>query len=88
MKFRSEAFDEILVREHSGPMRATVGVVIEFPEVYQLIDRACLALEIPDELFVLRAFLERSEADLLIELHRLYQSCRYAACRFAVRRAP
>src|SRR5204863_8619909 len=28
-----EAFDEILVREHAGPMRASVGIVIEFPEM-------------------------------------------------------
>ena len=37
----------------------------------ELIDRAGIALEIPDKLFVLPAFLERRETDLLIELHRL-----------------
>jgi hypothetical protein len=52
-------------------MCATVGVVIEFPEMYKLIDRACVALEIPDKLLILPALLERREADLLIELHRL-----------------
>jgi hypothetical protein len=35
--------------------------------MYKLIDRACVALEIPDKLLVLPAFLERREADLLIE---------------------
>jgi predicted protein tyrosine phosphatase len=42
--FRSEAFDEIPVREHGCPMRATVGVIIEFPEMYKLIDRTRIAL--------------------------------------------
>ena len=51
-------------------MRATVGVIIEFPKMYKLIDRARIALEIPDKLLVLPALLERREADLLIELHR------------------
>ena len=46
-------------------MRATVGVIIEFPEMYKLVDRARVALEIPDELLVLPALLERREADLL-----------------------
>ena len=51
-------------------MRATVGVIIEFPEVYKLIDCASVALEIPDELLVLPALLKCWEADFLIELHR------------------
>ena len=80
-KFRSEAFDEIPVREHSGPMRSTVGVVIEFPKMWKLIDRPGIALEIADKLFILPALLERREADLL-------PSCRHAACRFSVRTAP
>jgi hypothetical protein len=52
-------------------MRAAVGVVIEFPEMYKLIDRPGIALEIADKLFILPALLERREADLLVELHRL-----------------
>ena len=52
-------------------MRSSVGVIIELPEMYKLIDRAGIALEISDELFVLPALLERREADLLIELYRL-----------------
>jgi hypothetical protein len=51
-------------------MCATVGVIIELPEMYKLIDRTRVALEIPDKLLVLPALLERREADLLIELHR------------------
>jgi hypothetical protein len=46
-ELRGEAFDEIFVRVHAGPMRSPVGVVIEFPEVYKLIDCARVALEIP-----------------------------------------
>jgi hypothetical protein len=30
-EFRSETLDEIFVREHSGPVGATIGVIIEFP---------------------------------------------------------
>jgi hypothetical protein len=50
-------------------MRATVGVIIELPEMYKLIDRPGVALEIPDQLLVLPAFLKCWEADLLIEFH-------------------
>ena len=57
-EFRGEAFDEIFVRVHAGPMRSPVGIVIEFPEVYKLIDCARVALEISDELLVLPALLE------------------------------
>jgi hypothetical protein len=39
--------------------------------MYKLIDCACVALEISDELLVLPALLKCREADLLIELHRL-----------------
>src|ERR1700739_315443 len=37
-EFRGEAFDEIFVGRHTCPMRATVGVIIEFPKMYKLID--------------------------------------------------
>jgi hypothetical protein len=40
---RGEAFDEILVRKHSGPMCAPVGVIIELSEMYKLIDSAGIA---------------------------------------------
>jgi len=46
-EFRGEAFDEILIRKHSGPMCATVGVVIEFPEMYKLIDRTRMLWKYP-----------------------------------------
>src|SRR6516162_6849175 len=52
-------------------MRSSVGVIIELPEMYKLIDRAGIALEIADKFLVLPALLERREADLLIELRRL-----------------
>src|SRR5262249_29668169 len=48
-----------------------VGVILEFPKMYELIDRTGIALEIPDKLLVLPALLERRKADLLIEFHRL-----------------
>src|SRR6516162_9508363 len=74
-KLRGEAFGEILVRGQTRPMRAPVGVIIEFPEMYKLIDGAGIALKIPDELLVLPALLKRRKADLLIELYRL---CHFA----------
>src|SRR5262249_33792693 len=52
-------------------MRSPVGVIVELPEMYKLIDHAGIALEIPDKLFVLPALLERREADLLIEFYYL-----------------
>jgi hypothetical protein len=52
-------------------MRATVSVIVEFPKMNELIDRTGIALEIPDQLLILPALLERREADLPIKLHRL-----------------
>src|SRR5262245_8793281 len=57
-EFRGETLDEILVGEHRGPVRATVGIIIELPEMDQLIDRARVGLEVTDQLLVLAAFLE------------------------------
>ena len=54
-ELRGESLDEILGCEHSGPMDATVGVIIEFPEMYKLIDCARIGLEVPDKLLVLPA---------------------------------
>src|ERR1700730_16928532 len=39
--------------------------------MHKLIDRAGIALEVPDELLVLPAPLERRKAEFLVELHRL-----------------
>jgi hypothetical protein len=54
-KLRRKHFDELLIREHGGPMGAPVSVIIEFPEMEELIDRARVALEIADQLLVLPA---------------------------------
>src|SRR5215472_2374707 len=70
-ELRGEAFDEILVRVDGCPMCATVGVIIELPQMYELIDCARVSLEIPDKLLVLTALLKRRETDLLIEFHCL-----------------
>ena len=45
-------------------MRSPVSVIIELPEMYKLIDRAGIALEVTDQLLVLPTLLERREADL------------------------
>src|SRR3984893_2571137 len=52
-------------------MRPPIGVVVEFPEMDKLIDRAGVALEIADQLLVLPALLKRRETEFLVELHRL-----------------
>ena len=52
-------------------MRPSIGVVIEFPEMDKLIDRAGVALEIAAQLLVLPALLKSRETELLVELHRL-----------------
>jgi len=70
-ELRGEALDEILVRVNRRPMRPPIGVVIEFPEMDKLIDRAGVGLEIADLLLVLPAVLKRRETDFLVELHRL-----------------
>src|SRR6266705_4371984 len=63
-----EALDEILVGEYRSPVRATVGIVVELPEMDELIDHARVGLEIADQLLVLAAFLERRVAELGIQL--------------------
>jgi hypothetical protein len=37
-------------------MRAAVGIVVELPEIDELIDRARVALEVSDQLLVLAPF--------------------------------
>ena len=39
-ELRGKAFDEILVFVHCGPVRPAVRVVLEFPQMDKLIDRA------------------------------------------------
>ena len=46
-------------------MRSTVSIIIELPQMYELIDCSRIGLEVPDKLLVLPALLERWEADLL-----------------------
>src|SRR5881628_2906407 len=70
-EFHGKAFDEILVGKYRSPVRATVGIVVELPEMDELIDRASVGLEIADQLLVLAAFLERRVAELRIQLDGL-----------------
>src|SRR6266446_5563197 len=63
-----KALDEILVGKYRSPVRATVGIVAELPQMDELIDRARVGLEIADQLLVLAAFLERRVAELGIQL--------------------
>ena len=54
-EFRGKTFHEVLVREHAGPVLAPIGVIVEFPEMDKLIDRAGVGLEIADQLLILPA---------------------------------
>jgi hypothetical protein len=52
-------------------MRAPVGVVLKFPQMDKLVDRPRVGLEVPDEVLVVAALMERWETELLVKLHRL-----------------
>src|SRR5262245_1955652 len=70
-KFHGKAFDEILVGEHRRPVGPTVGVVVELPEMDELVDRTRVGLEVADQLLVVAALLERGIAELGVELDGL-----------------
>src|SRR5712692_5273747 len=70
-ELHGKAFDEILVGEYRCPVRPTVGIVVELPQVDQLVDRARVRLEVSDQLLVLAALLERRVAELGVQLDRL-----------------
>src|SRR3954469_21406879 len=53
-----EALGEVLVGEHRGPVRAAAGVVLEFPEMDELVDHAGVALEVADQVLRMTAFFE------------------------------
>lgn len=64
-------FHEVGISENAGPMASAVGVVVELPHVNELIDRADVADEVPNQLLRVAALVERRIADLGIELGRL-----------------
>src|SRR5262245_18430494 len=69
-KASRETLHEILVGEDAGPMLATVDVIVEFPQMHELVNHARIALKVTDQLFVMSPFLQGGEAKLLIELDR------------------
>src|SRR6185436_6092261 len=70
-ELHGKTVDEIFVREDRRPVRAPVGIVVELPQMDELIDRARVGMEVADQLLVLAAFLERGVAELGIQLDRL-----------------
>src|SRR5258708_30209055 len=70
-EFYSKAFGEGLVGEHRGPVRAPAGIVVELPEMDELVDRAGVALEVADQVLGMAALFERRKSELLVELRRL-----------------
>jgi hypothetical protein len=49
---------EVRVGKHRLPVKTTVGVIVELPQMNELVQRADIALEIPDEVLGLSALLE------------------------------
>jgi hypothetical protein len=45
----------------------TIGVIIELPEMHELVDRTRVTLKITHKLTVVTALLERRESELLVE---------------------
>src|SRR5262245_37147153 len=70
-ELHGEALDEILVGEDCGPVGATVSVVVELPEMDELVDRAGVGLEVSDQLLVVATLLKRRVAELTVELDGL-----------------
>src|SRR6516225_5591956 len=55
-----------------GPqVRSPVAVILEFPDVHDLIDHSRVGDEIPDEVLVVATLLQRRKPELGIELLRL-----------------
>jgi hypothetical protein len=52
-------------------VRAPVAVILEFPDVHELIDHPRVGDEIPDEVLVVATLLQRRKPELGIELLRL-----------------
>src|SRR5262249_61527587 len=63
-ELRSKPLDEILVREHGRPVRAPGAVILEFPDVHELIDHPRVSDEISDEVLVVATLLQRRKPEL------------------------
>src|SRR5262249_21732460 len=70
-ELHGEALDEVLVGEDRRPVRAAVGVIVELPQMDELVDRAGVGLEVADQLLVLTALLQRRVPELGVQLDRL-----------------
>lgn len=66
-KLRGKALGKVGIGEQRRPMGAAIGVVLELPQMHQLIDHAGIALEITDEVLVVPTLLDRRITELLIQ---------------------
>jgi hypothetical protein len=57
-ELRGEALGEIGVGKHRRPVRATGRIVLELPQVDDLVDRSGIALKVSDEILVVTALLQ------------------------------
>lgn len=69
-KLTGKSHDEVRICENRLPVSTTIRIVIELPEMHELIDDAGIGLEISDELFVVTTLLQGREPQFLIQLHR------------------
>ena len=65
-----EAFHKIRVGKDGGPVRAPVGIVVELPEVDQLINHARVGLEVANQLLIMAPFLQRRVPTLGLQFDR------------------
>src|SRR5262249_40497480 len=59
-----KTFDKIFIRKERRPVRSSVGIVVELPQVHQLMQRARVGEEVAHQLLVEPALLEGGVAKL------------------------
>jgi hypothetical protein len=62
-----KALGEVGVGEHRRPVLPAIAVILELPEMDELVDRPGIALEIADQVLVVTALLQRRKAELLVQ---------------------
>jgi hypothetical protein len=65
-KLRREALNEVLVRIYRSPMRPTISIIVELPQMYNLVDLSGIGLEVSDQFLVMTALLERITASAIV----------------------
>ena len=69
-KLRGKSLGEVGAGEQCRPVGAAISVVLELPEMHELVDHAGIALEIADQVLVVPTLFDRRVAVLLIQPDR------------------